>query len=89
MKKWKVLKIIGITIMIICVVLCSIGPVSILLSDNVYFPMDFLGVTLWSKAECIKVLLGLYLYLFGIPFLIGLITFVLSCLKIKNLKKNI
>ena len=84
MRKWKILRTIAVVIMAACV-LCCIGGISIVaFRGDIHYPMDFGGVSVWNKTEHIKMLLGIYLYILGIPFFAGFILYIVSFLRIRH-----
>ena len=88
MRKWKILRMIAIVIMVACVLFC-IGGISIVaFRGDIHYPMDFWGVSVWNKTEHIKILLGIYRYILGIPFFTGFILFIVSFLRMRHREVN-
>ena len=88
MKKWKIMRIIAIVIMVACILICLLGISSVAFRNDIRYPMDFLGVSVWNKTEHIKMLLGLDLYILGVPFLIGILLFIWCFIRISRLNKD-
>ena len=86
MKKWKVIRIITLIILICFIIFAGYIIIGNLLEGNYY--NDILGCTTFYWYERAWMLMMLYLDILGIPLLIDVAIFILSVLKIKKLSKK-
>ena len=86
-KKWKIIRIITLIILICLIIFAGYIIISNLLEGNYY--SDILGCTTFHWYKRAFVLIMLYLYILGIPLLIDLAIFIFSVLKNKEIIKEL
>lgn len=81
MKKWKNVRIVTVTILVLFVLYLIIDVITCI---NMEYPHPMLGLDAYNWLDQFKTDLILTLYLFGIPLLIDIILLVISIIKLKN-----
>lgn len=86
MKKWKIIRLVTLVILVCFIILVGYMMISSLLAGNFY--SDFWGVTVFYWYERFMMAMALYLYFLWLPLLLDLILFIISLVKIKRYYKN-
>lgn len=81
MKKWKNVRIVTVTILVLFVLYLIIDVITCI---NMEYPHPMLGLDAYNWLDQFKTDLIITLYLFGIPLLIDIILLVISIIKLKN-----
>ncbi len=86
MKKWKIIKIITTSILIIFIIyLISLG--IYYRFANIKYPYPALGIDIHNWFEAYQLEVGIILYILGIPLLINIVLLTISIMKTKEKKK--
>lgn len=82
MKKWKVIHKITLIIILLVIVFLIINLIDALLYKG--YPYPALGLDIYNWKDRFLLNTAFYSYIFGIPFIIDVVLFIVSSFKLKN-----